>query len=174
MVKGVSSSIFSISASFSHSSSLTIQLSQSTYVRGQLIGEKDITNYIVDTGTTLIVIPPAEAEAFFAKVPRSQPFQNGYYKYPCNIKWAASFSLGGSDKQFTVSSEFMNLGLTEAGSSWCVAAVAVADVGVNAIIVRCSLCFPRIRADHPFSLSFLPPVFTDPFLLHASRSLTAW
>jgi len=51
--------------------------------------------------------PPAEAAAFFKQVPTARKWgSSGYYMYRCNRSWSASFSFDGSDKQFTVSSEY--------------------------------------------------------------------
>lgn len=51
--------------------------------------------------------PPTEAAAFFKQVPTARKWgSSGYYMYRCNRSWSASFSFDGSDRQFTVSSEF--------------------------------------------------------------------
>ncbi|ORY91629.1 aspartic peptidase domain-containing protein [Leucosporidium creatinivorum] len=93
-------------------------------------------NFIMDTGTTLIIAPPTEAAAFFKQVPTARKWgSSGYYMYRCNRSWSASFSFDGSDKQFTVSSEFMNLGLISEGSLWCVAGLAAQNIGVDAWIL---------------------------------------
>lgn len=93
------------------------------------------THFIMDTGTTLIIAPPADAAAFYKQIPTARKWKSGYYMYRCNRKWSASFSFAGSDKQFTVSSEFMNLGLVSKGSLWCVAGLAAQDVGVSSWIL---------------------------------------
>ncbi|GAA5856404.1 hypothetical protein JCM8547_008728 [Rhodosporidiobolus lusitaniae] len=52
-------------------------------------------NMIIDTGTTLIVAPPAFATAFWAAVPNSQAFSAGYYIFssPWHGRRRAMFSL---------------------------------------------------------------------------------
>ncbi|GAA5924374.1 hypothetical protein JCM1841_001680, partial [Sporobolomyces salmonicolor] len=77
---------------------------------------------IIDTGTTLIVAPPSVAKTFFASVPTARKWKSGYYIYKCAEKWTAEFTFNG--QSYTVPSEYLNLGRTQAGSFWCVAGVA--------------------------------------------------
>ncbi|GAA5855680.1 hypothetical protein JCM8547_001642 [Rhodosporidiobolus lusitaniae] len=90
-------------------------------------------NMIIDTGTTLVVGPPSEVKKLFAKVPNAEEWQSGYYSYPCDQDWSAEFTFEG--KTYQVASDYLNLGLTEAGSSRCVASIAGQDVGLDAWIV---------------------------------------
>ncbi|EGG09114.1 aspartic peptidase A1 [Melampsora larici-populina 98AG31] len=50
---------------------------------------------ILDTGTTLIVAPPADAEAVHAKIPGSKSDGKGRYTIPCTTKSIVSLSFGG-------------------------------------------------------------------------------
>ena len=52
--------------------------------------------FIIDTGTTLIVSPVAQARAFWAAVPGSAPYEDGYYTFPCNSPPAVSLSFSGA------------------------------------------------------------------------------
>ncbi|GAA5896719.1 hypothetical protein JCM6882_005019 [Rhodosporidiobolus microsporus] len=88
---------------------------------------------IVDTGTTLIIAPKTDAAHFFRQVPTARRWKNGYYAYQCDQQWTAEFTFNG--QVYTVSSEYLNLGLTELNSSECVAAIAGQDIGVNAWIL---------------------------------------
>ncbi|KAL7007045.1 hypothetical protein EMMF5_003271 [Cystobasidiomycetes sp. EMM_F5] len=88
---------------------------------------------IVDTGTTVIVAPPDQAKAFWAQVPGAEPYGNGYYTFPCDSVPKVSFSFGG--KQWSVSSDNINLGRTFAGSNECIGAVVGMDVGIDAWIL---------------------------------------
>ncbi|KAK4051309.1 hypothetical protein OIO90_004790 [Microbotryomycetes sp. JL221] len=92
-------------------------------------------NAIIDSGTSVIVAPSLAAQAFWAKVPNSSVYGQGYYTYECNNPPAISFSFGGSDKKWTVSGQDLNLGKVASGSPRCVGAVVGADVGVNAWIL---------------------------------------
>ncbi|KAM0788759.1 hypothetical protein ACM66B_002850 [Microbotryomycetes sp. NB124-2] len=91
--------------------------------------------FVIDTGTSLILAPTAEAEKFYAQVPSAKPFRNGYYQVMCNDTWTAQFSFGNSSRTFAVDSRYMNLGLTEAGSDWCVPALAAQDVKIGAWVL---------------------------------------
>ncbi|GAA5869838.1 hypothetical protein JCM3774_000510 [Rhodotorula dairenensis] len=90
-------------------------------------------NMVIDTGTTLVVAPPAEADAFFAQIPSAQPFQNGYYSYDCNATFTAQLEFGGI--KYKIPEKYMNLGLTARGSSQCVAGVVGQDIGIDAWVV---------------------------------------
>ncbi|GAA5852664.1 hypothetical protein JCM9279_004945 [Rhodotorula babjevae] len=67
---------------------------------------------IIDTGTTLVLGPPSSVANFFKK---------------------AAFEFGGVE--YSNPSKYLNLGLTELGSSMCVASIVRQDVGVEAWIV---------------------------------------
>ncbi|GAA5851854.1 hypothetical protein JCM9279_001909 [Rhodotorula babjevae] len=88
---------------------------------------------IIDTGTTLVLGPPASVAKFFKKVRGAKPFQNGYWSYPCATPFKAALEFGGVTYQ--IPSKYLNLGLTELGSSMCVASIVGQDVGVEAWIV---------------------------------------
>lgn len=88
---------------------------------------------IIDTGTTVVVAPPSEAEEFWSKVPDSEPYAGGYYTFPCNSVPDVSFSFGG--KKWEMDADTLNLGSTASGSQRCVGSVVGMDVGVNAWIM---------------------------------------
>lgn len=88
---------------------------------------------IIDTGTTVVVAPPTEAEEFWSKVPDSEPYAGGYYTFPCNSVPDVSFSFGG--KKWEMDADTLNLGSTASGSQRCVGSVVGMDVGVNAWIM---------------------------------------
>lgn len=90
-------------------------------------------NAVIDTGTTVVVAPPAQAKAFWANVEGSQPSGDGYYTFPCNNVPEVSFSFGG--KQWEMSADNINLGSTYAGSSQCVGSIVGMDIGMSAWIV---------------------------------------
>ncbi|GAA5965342.1 hypothetical protein JCM3765_007171 [Sporobolomyces pararoseus] len=87
---------------------------------------------IIDTGTSVIVAPTADAAAFWAKVPNSGVYGSGYYTYDCASPPQISFSFGSSfAEQWAVSGSSFNLGKVSAGSSRCVGAVVGADIGIQ-------------------------------------------
>lgn len=88
---------------------------------------------IIDTGTTVVVAPPAEAEEFWSKVPGSEPYAGGYYTFPCDSIPDVSFAFGG--KKWEMDADTLNLGSTASGSHRCVGSVVGMDVGVNAWIM---------------------------------------
>lgn len=109
---------------------------------------------IIDTGTTVIVIPTTEAAKFWATVPNSGVYGSGYYTYlfvsslllpselvltissnSCASPPVISFSFGGSTKQWVVRPVDLNLGTVSQGSPRCVGAIVGQDVGVNAWIL---------------------------------------
>ncbi|KAL8286966.1 hypothetical protein RQP46_003972 [Phenoliferia psychrophenolica] len=95
-------------------------------------------NFIVDTGTTLIIATPTAATAFYAKISGASKYEDtGYYQVPCTTldSLSVSFSFSGSTTKFTVPSSYLNLGLVETGSSYCISAIAYEDIGVNAWIL---------------------------------------
>ncbi|GAA5938023.1 hypothetical protein JCM10213_000812 [Rhodosporidiobolus nylandii] len=90
-------------------------------------------NMIIDTGTTLVVGPPSEVAKLFAQVPGASAWQSGYYQYPCSQQFTAQFWF--NDIAYEVSSDYLNLGRTAAGSPMCVAGIAGQNTGIDAWIV---------------------------------------
>ena len=90
-------------------------------------------NAVIDTGTTVVVAPPAQAEAFWANVEGSKPSGGGYYTFPCDSVPDVSFSFGG--KNWDMSADNLNLGSTYSGSTQCVGSIVGLDVGISAWIV---------------------------------------
>jgi cathepsin D len=61
---------------------------------------------IIDTGTTIMYAPTADAKAFYAKIPGSKALTGenaGLYSFPCSSVPDVTFSWGG--KSWTVSSD---------------------------------------------------------------------
>jgi hypothetical protein len=93
--------------------------------------QKSSTNEIqaIDTGTTLIYVPTAIADSFYAQIPGSARAGNlgqGFYTFPC--KSTASVSISFANKAYGISMNDFNLGRTGSGSPNCVGAVlAVGD-----------------------------------------------
>ena len=53
---------------------------------------------ILDTGTTLILAPAADAEAIHAEIPGAKiDEESGYYVVPCNTTTVVSLAFGGRD-----------------------------------------------------------------------------
>ncbi|GAA6005609.1 hypothetical protein JCM11491_003699 [Sporobolomyces phaffii] len=106
-------------------------------VGGSTVGSVGKFSAIIDTGTSVIVAPSADAAAFWAKVPNSGLYgSGGYYTYDCASPPSVSFSFGSSfTEKWAVSGSSWNLGKVSAGSSRCVGAVVGADIGINGWIL---------------------------------------
>ncbi|SGY69451.1 BQ5605_C004g03017 [Microbotryum silenes-dioicae] len=90
-------------------------------------------NAIIDTGTSVIVAPTADAATYWAAVADSAPYGGGggYYTYPCKASLTASFTFAGGSQKWAVLSNALNLGKVAAGSDRCVGAIVGADVGIS-------------------------------------------
>lgn len=109
-------------------------------------------------GSSLIIAPPNEAQAWWSQVPGSQPVagSDGYYSYPCDsppsvcvvlyhlrrcsymlLQVAFSFS----NKAWKVSPSTFNLGRLEDGSDQCVGAVVGVDIQIPVWILGVSHSF---------------------------------
>ena len=84
-------------------------------------------NAILDTGTTLIIAPPADAEAYHAGVPGSKSEGQGVYTVPCVTTTAVSFTFGG--RAFAVNPDDLKSGQTSAGSDDCYSSVLGGGAG---------------------------------------------
>ncbi|GAA5991551.1 hypothetical protein JCM10908_005758 [Rhodotorula pacifica] len=90
---------------------------------------------IADTGTTLIVVPTADAQTFWASVPGSAPYSGGggYYTFPCRSTPSVTFQFPGSSTKWAT--PYINLGTVSYGSPLCVGAIVGQDSGLNAWIL---------------------------------------
>jgi len=79
----------------------------------------------IDTGTTLIYVPTAVADRFYAQIPgaasAADQFGEGFYQFPC--KTSAVITLSFNGKPFGVSMADFNLGKVSSGGSMCVGGV---------------------------------------------------
>ncbi|KAF7313424.1 Acid protease [Mycena chlorophos] len=55
------------------------------------------TQALMDTGTTLLVLPTADAIAVHAQIPGAQQQQSGQFNIPCNTTASVSVRFGGND-----------------------------------------------------------------------------
>lgn len=101
----------------------------SVYVNGEKVQYRRGPNCVIDTGTTVIIAPPKDAEAFWAQVPGSAPYPPApaYYTYPCASPPEVAFSFGSSSTAWSISPSDMNLGRVSAGSDTCVGALVGQD-----------------------------------------------
>ncbi|KAI9633852.1 aspartic peptidase domain-containing protein [Dioszegia hungarica] len=84
----------------------------------------------IDTGTTLIYVPPRIASQFYAQIPGSEPasqYGEGFFQYPCKADAELKLRIGFNNKGFDWNVKDFNLGRTGKGSHMCVGAI----LGVN-------------------------------------------
>ncbi|GAA5901695.1 uncharacterized protein JCM6883_000367 [Sporobolomyces salmoneus] len=106
-----------------------------TQVNGKSVSSLGTFAAIVDTGTTLIVAPTSSAKSFYASVPGSAPYSNGYYTFPCSSVPSVSFTFPGMTAAWTIPASTFNLGRVSSTSSLCVGALVGQDVGIQAFIM---------------------------------------
>jgi len=90
-------------------------------VNGQDIGLRN-RSAILDTGTTLIIAPPADAEALHQAIPGATSNEQGQFTVPCNTAARLAFTFGG--KQFEIDPRdlaFLPLG---PGSPDCISGIS--------------------------------------------------
>jgi cathepsin D len=90
----------------------------------------------IDTGTTLIVMPQADAKAVMKNIPGSKPFiqqgrDTGLFTFPCTSKVSIALTFGG--KSYAINPQDLNLGLAQQGSKDCVAGIAGMNLGLNGL-----------------------------------------
>ncbi len=79
----------------------------------------------IDTGTTLIGVTTADANAIYAQIPGAQNMSassgyQGYYEYPCGTVISASLQFGGLS--YSISNADFNLGQFTRDASMCTGA----------------------------------------------------
>ncbi|KAF5381156.1 hypothetical protein D9757_009439 [Collybiopsis confluens] len=86
----------------------------------------------IDTGTTLIGGPSDAVQAFYQAVsPNSGPVkgQQGFFQFPCSTTVNTTISFGG--KSWPISSQDMNLGQVQTGSTDCLGGIFDLSLGSN-------------------------------------------
>ncbi|KAK7052115.1 peptidase A1 domain-containing protein [Favolaschia claudopus] len=88
----------------------------------------------IDTGTTAIGGPTDDVKAIYAAIPNSAPVNQrggqGFFQFPCSTDVNVTLSFGG--QAWPISSQDMNLGPVEQGSSMCAGAIFDLTLGSNA------------------------------------------
>ncbi|SGZ18061.1 BQ5605_C020g09161 [Microbotryum silenes-dioicae] len=72
------------------------------YINNKVVSTSRV-QYILDSGTTLIVAPLDGAKKFWAKVPGSKKHDSQSWTYPCKNAPKVGFVLGGTGRQWMVS-----------------------------------------------------------------------
>ncbi|KAG8948173.1 hypothetical protein FRC04_009972 [Tulasnella sp. 424] len=85
---------------------------------------------MIDSGTSLIYIPTAAAEALYAKIPgaKAAPAGSapGFYTYPCNSN-LGPITLSFNGDKYAINPVDFNLGPVSSGSSTCIAGIVGRD-----------------------------------------------
>ena len=80
---------------------------------------------IIDTGTTLILVPYKQAQALYAAIPGSKSASktvgDGFYTFPCSSQATVSLTFGG--RSFNIDPKLFNLGRVSRNSNDCVGAI---------------------------------------------------
>ncbi|KAG8762075.1 hypothetical protein FRC11_011340 [Ceratobasidium sp. 423] len=74
----------------------------------------------IDTGTSVVIAPQADAQAIYAAIPGSKLGQNGLFSYPCNANPDVALSFAGQN--FNIKAADMSLG-SDATNTTCVGAI---------------------------------------------------
>ncbi|GAA5953110.1 hypothetical protein JCM3765_007413 [Sporobolomyces pararoseus] len=89
-------------------------------------------NHILDSGTTLIIAPPATAAEFYSHVPGSAVYDTGVYSFPCDSTPTVEFSFARITLQkYGVNPDDFNLGYTPEDPSRCVGAIMGENLGIG-------------------------------------------
>ncbi|KAF9164280.1 hypothetical protein DFQ26_001625 [Actinomortierella ambigua] len=92
-------------------------------------------NAIIDSGTTLMVLSPSDAKAFFGSIPGARPSTeaDGYYAYPCNSPLVVSLTFNG--RSFDIAPDKLNLGSEEKDRSFCIAGIVGQENDLDSVLV---------------------------------------
>ncbi|KAF9164281.1 hypothetical protein DFQ26_001626 [Actinomortierella ambigua] len=91
---------------------------------------------IIDSGSSLIVLSPSDAEVFFGNIAGARPSPvagEGFYAYPCDPPPTVSLTFNG--RSFDIAPDNLNLGVEYAGGNYCVAGIRGGKSGEEAILV---------------------------------------
>lgn len=103
---------------------------------------------ILDTGTTLILMPATDAQALHASIPGAKPDLVGGFIVPCNTTATISFTFGG--REFTIDSRdlaFAPLNLNDPNGE-CISGIVAGEFGASdEWLVSMTFCFHSRRPD---------------------------
>lgn len=91
---------------------------------------------IIDTGTTLVTLPPSVAAKFYAALggtDASSTAGPGFYTFHCDSFPSISLTFGGTS--FPMRAETLNLGPVSEGSSDCISSIVGKDTGPSLAII---------------------------------------
>ncbi|GAA5832101.1 hypothetical protein JCM5353_008070 [Sporobolomyces roseus] len=106
------------------------QIGQSTaFINGtQAWAGRD--NFILDSGSSLIIAPPDAAAEFWSRFSGSRAEGSGYYSYACNNPPVVELSFGNSEQRFAINHEDFNIGSVANDATRCLGAVVGQDLNL--------------------------------------------
>ncbi|GAA5871882.1 hypothetical protein JCM3774_000716 [Rhodotorula dairenensis] len=108
---------------------------QDIHVGGKSLGITD-QQVVIDTGTTLIGMPTADAETIYANIPNSQAInlqgESGYYSFPCTQSVNVAFTFGG--QQYSIAPSQFNAGAVDSTGQNCLGAIFALETGSSSSI----------------------------------------
>ncbi|CAG8457985.1 22911_t:CDS:2, partial [Racocetra persica] len=97
-------------------------------VDGNSLGFKN-RSAIIDTGTTLLIAPPADVDAIHRKIPGSVLLQEGEYAVPCDTKTKVALKFNGVS--YSIDSRDIARDLVSAIKNLCLSGISPGVVGTN-------------------------------------------
>ncbi|GAA5903351.1 pepsin-like aspartic protease [Sporobolomyces salmoneus] len=108
------------------------QIGFSTWFANGVQANRQRVNFILDSGTTLILAPYAAAAEFYSHIPGSALYDDGIYTFPCDSTPTVEASFARITLQkYAVNPEDFNLGYTEEDPNQCVGALMGANLGIG-------------------------------------------
>ncbi|KAG0661883.1 hypothetical protein C6P46_003774 [Rhodotorula mucilaginosa] len=108
---------------------------QDIHVGGKSLGITD-QQVVIDTGTTLIGMPTADAQQVYSQIPNSRSInlqgESGYYSFPCTQSVNVAFTFGG--QQYSVASDQFNAGAVDSTGQYCLGAIFALETGSSSSI----------------------------------------
>ncbi|GAA5892847.1 hypothetical protein JCM8208_004103 [Rhodotorula glutinis] len=91
-----------------------------------------LVTHILDSGTTLIIAPPAAAATFWSNVPGAESYSDEFWTYPCDSPPDLTFGFERAlATKWAVAESSFNLGYLQEAPDRCVGAVIGSDLGLG-------------------------------------------
>jgi hypothetical protein len=82
---------------------------------------------IIDTGTTLIIAPPLDAEAIHQAIPGAKSSEQGFFTVPCNLNASVAFTFGTTS--FEIDARDLAFAPLDPGAQDCVSGISAGNFG---------------------------------------------
>ncbi|GAA5832683.1 hypothetical protein JCM3766R1_004296 [Sporobolomyces carnicolor] len=112
------------------------QIGGSAFFANGVQANSQRVNFILDSGTTLILAPMSAAAEFYSHVPGSKQYDTGVWSFPCDSTPTVEASFARITLQkYAVNPDDFNLGYTEEDPSQCVGALMGANLGIGSSVI---------------------------------------